>query len=178
MMSVTQRTQFALKTLLDVAFHEKSGPVQRRHIALRQSVPTDYLDGILTKLRDSHMIQSLRGREGGYHLAKHPADITLWDIVEAVEEMPHTLKSTPQKRPELSYASDHLTEPAIGDVFMLLRRDMRKCTLEMFLDDAEDRMLEAGLDPVELSENLPEEEKGKKKITRSYQEYERESYSL
>lgn len=153
-MVITSKTRYGLKALLDIVFHDRSGPVQRRHIAARQGIPTDYMDQILMRLRDAGLIQSLRGREGGYHLALEPYEISIWDVVLAVEDAPY-LAQRIMKDPESDYASELLTEPAWKEVENTIELSLRNKTLADCLNDAEERIAAAGLDAIVLSESKP-----------------------
>lgn len=153
-MNITAKTRYGLKALMDIAYHHRVGPVQRRHIALRQGIPTDYMDQILMRLRNSGLIHSLRGREGGYHLALDPEDITVWDIVESVEDAPYSVDSH-LPDPECAYATECITNPAWDAVSGSLKRVLKKNTLAMLLEEAEQRILDKGLDPVDVMESKP-----------------------
>jgi Rrf2 family protein len=153
-MNITSKTQYGLKAMLDIVYHHRVGPVQRRHIAARQGIPTDYMDQILMRLRNGGFIHSLRGREGGYHLALEPHEITVWDIVCAVEDQPYTVDS-PRIDPECSYATGLITDPAWLEVERRIEESLRGKTLEDYLNDAEERLMQEGLDPVELMEAKP-----------------------
>lgn len=153
-MNITAKTRFGLKALLDIAYHHRAGPVQRRHIALRQGIPTDYMDQILMKLRNAGLIHSLRGREGGYHLALEPDEISIWDVVESVEDEPYSVEM-PKPDESLAYATECLTEPAWDAVFSAIRRQLKRSTIAQLLEDAEEKILERGLDPFDLVEARP-----------------------
>ncbi len=149
-MNITPRTHFGIRALIDIAFYEKSGPVQRRHIALRQSIPTDYMDQLLMKLRASGLIHSFRGREGGYHLAKDAREISMLDVMEAVEEESTIGSHLSRVGGEVAFATEYVTDPAITFLETAIKRQFKKYTLAMFLEDAEERMNDAGVDPIEV----------------------------
>lgn len=153
-MNITAKTRFGLKALMDIAYHHRVGPVQRRHIALRQGIPTDYMDQILMRLRSSGLIQSLRGREGGYHLALEPEEISVWDVAVSVEDEPY---SAGPHEPEdnLAYATECITEPAWSAVSQAIELQLKSCTLAKMLSEAENRIVAKGLDPVDLMEQRP-----------------------
>jgi Rrf2 family protein len=146
-MNLTAKTRFGLKTILDIAFHHTDGPVQRRQIALRQGIPTDYMDQILLKLRTAGLIQSLRGREGGYHLSKSPEVISLWDVLVAVED--ETAMADSQKHQDTqNYATECLTDMAWDAVTQAMSRQLKKSSLAQLLEQADEKMEEMGLSPV------------------------------
>jgi len=153
-MNITAKTRFGLKALMDIAYHHRVGPVQRRHIAVRQGIPTDYMDQILMRLRNSGLIQSLRGREGGYHLALEPEEITVWDVVNSVEDEPYSVHGH-HPDDNLAYATECITEPAWKAVSEAIVVQLKSCTLAKMLNEAEGRILAKGLDPVDLMESRP-----------------------
>ncbi|MBP9709367.1 MAG: Rrf2 family transcriptional regulator, partial [Oligoflexales bacterium] len=64
-MNLTSKSRYALKIMMDMVFHHSQ--VQRRDLSNRQGVPPDYLDQILMRLRRAGLLESTRGRSGGYH---------------------------------------------------------------------------------------------------------------
>jgi Rrf2 family protein len=147
-MNLTAKTRFGLKTILDIAFHHTDGPVQRRQIAQRQGIPTDYMDQILLKLRNAGLIQSLRGREGGYHLSKNPELITLWDVLVAVEDE-HAMSDSEKHQDTENYATECLTDLAWDAVTTAMKRQLKKSSLAQLLEQAEEKMEETGMSPVQ-----------------------------
>ncbi len=85
-MNFTSRSRYALKIMLDLAHHVHEPLVRRQDIVRRQGVPSKYLDQILVKLRREGLVQSVRGRTGGYRLQKASTELTVWDIFRAVED--------------------------------------------------------------------------------------------
>jgi Rrf2 family protein len=77
---------------MHLAHFESDKPVQRQDIARQHGIPADYLDQILLKLRKGGLISSIRGRGGGYKLSRNPADLTIWDMVSAVESHIHSVQ--------------------------------------------------------------------------------------
>jgi Rrf2 family protein len=138
-MNITAKTRYGMKALLDIAFHSANGPVQRRQIAQRQAIPTDYMDQILLRLKSKGLIKSLRGRDGGYHLGSDPSQINLLDVVLAVEDEPYN-GEIPLLDPNLAYATKQISDPAWEDVLQALKRQLRRTTLAQMLEDAEDRL--------------------------------------
>ncbi len=85
-MRITAKSEYATRALLDLVLHgDTNGHVQVRDIAGRQNVPTKYLVQILLVLKNAGLVESRRGADGGYRLAKPPAEITLGEVVRAVE---------------------------------------------------------------------------------------------
>jgi Rrf2 family iron-sulfur cluster assembly transcriptional regulator len=84
-MKLSLQVQYAICGLFDLAYNGQGDPVQVRVISDRQAIPARYLEQIFRRLRNADLMTSKRGPGGGYTLARAPRDITLRDIVEAVE---------------------------------------------------------------------------------------------
>jgi Rrf2 family protein len=85
-MRVSTRGDYACRALLSMALHVEDFPTQSvRDIALRTALPQPYLEQILLALKGAGLVRSKRGVGGGYVLAKHPDEITLAEIVSAVD---------------------------------------------------------------------------------------------
>ncbi len=85
-MNITSKSRYAIKIMLDMAFHSQVKQIHRRDIAKRQGVPPDYLDQIINRLRHAGLVKSIRGRGGGYTLATTPDQIDVFQIFSAVED--------------------------------------------------------------------------------------------
>lgn len=85
-MELSSRLEYALVALLEIADRQAQGkPLKVNEIAASQSLPERYLDQILTLLKRQGIISSQRGMKGGYLLAKELWQITLLDVVLAIE---------------------------------------------------------------------------------------------
>jgi len=90
-LTFSAKTQYALVSLMELAaIHDQGGVLQVGEIAQRQSIPDRYLEQMLTALRRSHILRSLRGPKGGYQLARPPARVRLAEIVACLEGEPET----------------------------------------------------------------------------------------
>jgi Rrf2 family protein len=79
------QVQYAICGVFDLAYNGRGEPVQVRVTSERQAVPSRYLEQIFQRLRRARIVASKRGPGGGYTLARPPAEITLRQVVEAVE---------------------------------------------------------------------------------------------
>jgi Rrf2 family protein len=84
-MRLSLQVQYAVCGIFDLAYNGQGDPIQIRVIGERQGIPARYLEQIFQRLRRAQLVQSKRGPGGGYTLARRPGEITLRDIVEAVE---------------------------------------------------------------------------------------------
>lgn len=87
-MRVSLQAQYAICGLFDLAYNEGGAPIQVRVIGQRQGIPARYLEQIFQRLRRAGLIEGKRGPGGGYRLARPAAEITLREVVEAVEGAP------------------------------------------------------------------------------------------
>jgi Rrf2 family iron-sulfur cluster assembly transcriptional regulator len=82
---VSTRGDYASRALLSLALHDDEGPTSVRDIAERTGLPQPYLEQILLALKGAGLVRSKRGVGGGYVLARAPSEITLAQIVSAVD---------------------------------------------------------------------------------------------
>jgi len=84
-MRISFKGDYALKTILDLSINYGKGLVKISDISKRRDIPTKYLEQILLQLKSAGYVNSKRGPEGGYYLAKKPVQITLGEIVRLTE---------------------------------------------------------------------------------------------
>lgn len=84
-MKVSTRGDYACRALLSLALHGGDGPTSVRDIAERTALPQPYLEQILLALKGAGLVRSKRGVGGGYVLSRDPEEITLAQIVSAVD---------------------------------------------------------------------------------------------
>jgi Rrf2 family transcriptional regulator, iron-sulfur cluster assembly transcription factor len=85
-MRMSTKGRFAVNALIDLALREPAGPVALASISNRQQMSLSYLEQMFSRLRRQGMVASTRGPGGGYTLARSATDITVADIVTAVDE--------------------------------------------------------------------------------------------
>lgn len=84
-MRISTKGDYATRALQDLALHYEKGPVPIEAIAKRQVLPVRYLEQLLLTLKRAGLLASKRGVNGGYYLAKPPREITLGQILRAVD---------------------------------------------------------------------------------------------
>jgi Rrf2 family iron-sulfur cluster assembly transcriptional regulator len=85
-MRLTTKGRFAVTAMLDLAMHGGKRPVTLAGISQRQSISLSYLEQLFGKLRRHTLVESVRGPGGGYTLARDLAQVSVADIVTAVDE--------------------------------------------------------------------------------------------
>lgn len=85
-MELTTRGRYAVMAMADIALHAKEGPVALSNVADRQHLSLAYLEQLIARLRRAGLVESARGRSGGYRLGRPAGEIRIADILVAVEE--------------------------------------------------------------------------------------------
>ena len=85
-MRLTTKGRFAVTAMIDLAMRQHHGPVTLAGISQRQEISLSYLEQLFGKLRRHEIVESVRGPGGGYNLARRSEDITVADIIIAVDE--------------------------------------------------------------------------------------------
>jgi len=85
-MKLTTKGRFAVTAMIDLALRQDGGPVALASISERQKISLSYLEQLFGKLRRHKLVSSVRGPGGGYCLAKPLTDVSVADIIKAVDE--------------------------------------------------------------------------------------------
>ncbi|WP_428242189.1 Fe-S cluster assembly transcriptional regulator IscR [Gynuella sp.] len=85
-MRLTTKGRYAVTAMLDLALHEKSGPISLADISTRQEISLSYLEQLFAKLRRAELVSSVRGPGGGYRLGRDGHLINVAEVVDAVNE--------------------------------------------------------------------------------------------
>ena len=85
-MRITSKGRYGLKAMMELAHnYPERGLVKNREIAENQNIPLKYLEHIINTLKKNRLVTSVRGADGGYRLAKPPMEITVFEILQALE---------------------------------------------------------------------------------------------
>lgn len=84
-MRLSAKSRFAVAAMIDLALREQSGPVPLNAIGVRLQISLSYLEQLFSKLRQKGLVNSTRGPGGGYTLARSPQQISVADIISAIE---------------------------------------------------------------------------------------------
>ena len=85
-MNVTSKGRYALRVMMDLAQHPEDGFVSLKTVAERQDISMKYLEMIVGHLKKAELLDSTRGKEGGYKLNRAPADYTVGEILRSIED--------------------------------------------------------------------------------------------
>ncbi|ADI01093.1 MAG TPA: Rrf2 family transcriptional regulator [Syntrophothermus lipocalidus] len=84
-MKVSTKGRYGLRAMLDMALHQNEGPMAVHIVAERQGLSERYLEQLMVPLKKAGLVKSVRGPQGGYVLTKKPRDITVGEIIRALE---------------------------------------------------------------------------------------------
>ena len=90
-MKLTTKGRYAVMAMADLATNENLKPISLSEISVRQNISLSYLEQLFVKLKNNHLVKSVRGPHGGYVLEKKAKDIKLSSIIFAVNEEVKTL---------------------------------------------------------------------------------------
>jgi Rrf2 family protein len=118
---ISAKVDYAVRALCELAAHQSDVPLKAEQIATGQDIPLSFLENILVDLRRAGFVRSLRGQVGGYRMAKPASEITIADVIRAVEG---PLADVRGLRPEHLEFSGAAT--ALRDVWLATRVSLRR----------------------------------------------------
>lgn len=119
-MRVTAKSDYAVRALVELAATEGRQAVKAETVADHQQIPLRFLLNILSDLRVAKLVDSRRGSEGGYRLARAPSEISVADVIRAVEGPLADVRGTPPE--ELDYPAP---ASSLRDVWLATRVALR-----------------------------------------------------
>jgi Rrf2 family protein len=130
-MRVSAKADYAVRAAVELAAaSSEDGPVKGDRVAQAQDIPLKFLENILGELRHAGLVRSQRGTEGGYWLAMPPDDITVADVIRAVDG---PLASVRGESPaELTYSG---SAAPLGKLWVAVRANLREVLERVTLAD-------------------------------------------
>jgi Rrf2 family protein len=126
---VTAKVDYAVRALLELAA-ANDGPVKGERIAQAQEIPLKFLENILIDLRHANIVRAQRGADGGYWLARPANEVTLGEIIRAVEGPLASVRGEPPEDVNYSGAAENLRT-----VWVAVRASLRAVVDELTLAD-------------------------------------------
>lgn len=154
-MRLTTRGRYAVTALLDLALQPTEQTITLAEIAARQSISVAYLEQLFSKLKRQGLVSSVRGANGGYHLARPADEITVLAITEAVNESVDATRCdhkancqhgamclTHDLWQELSvHIADYLSKITLAD--LIARENVQAVSLRQSANNADSALLSA-----------------------------------
>ena len=129
-MRVSAKADYALRAVIELAVIGGESPVKGERIAQAQEIPLKFLENILGDLRHAGIVRSQRGVEGGYWLARPAEEITVAEVVRAVEGPIANVRGVGPEQVEYAGSAERLRE-----VWIAVRANLRAVLEEVTIAD-------------------------------------------
>jgi Rrf2 family protein len=124
-MIISNKCMYGLKAMLELALRHGQGPVTIGQIAQTQGIPVRFLEAILRQLKQAGFTESVRGKDGGYSLARNPKAISIGEIIRLIEgplisvnpSATHDTSLSPTPLPDVFTELWSAAEAALDNVF-------------------------------------------------------------
>jgi Rrf2 family protein len=135
-MRISAKADYAVRVAAELAAHPPDQPVKGEALARAQDAPLKFLENILGALRTGGIVASRRGAEGGYLLARRPSEVTVADVIRAVDGPLGAVRGAPPE--SLDY---HGPATRLVDVWIAARASLREVLEHVTMADlAADRL--------------------------------------
>jgi Rrf2 family protein len=129
-MRISAKADYAVRAVVELAAAEGEKPVKAERIATAQEIPLNFLENILGELRHAGIVRSHRGAEGGFRLARPANEVTVADVIRAVEGPLASVRGGPPE--DASYSGAATTLP---HVWIAVRANLRRVVENVTIAD-------------------------------------------
>ena len=140
-MRISAKVDYAVRATVELAAADADRPIKAERIANAQGIPLNFLENILGELRHAGIVRSHRGADGGFRLAKPAQDVTVADIMRAVEGPLASVRGGPPEETAYSGAAEVLPR-----LWIAVRTNLRKVVEHVTLADIAGGRLPAAID--------------------------------
>jgi Rrf2 family protein len=127
---ISAKADYAVRAGVELAAAPDERPVKAERIATAQEIPLNFLENILGELRHAGIVRSHRGADGGFRLAKPAGQVTVADVIRAVEGPLASVRGGPPEEVTYAGASESLLR-----VWIAVRASLRSVTEHVTLED-------------------------------------------
>jgi Rrf2 family protein len=138
---ISAKADYAVRAAVELAAAPGEKPVKAERIATAQAIPLNFLENILGELRHAGVVRSQRGADGGFRLAKAADEITVADIIRAVEGPLASVRGGPPEDAEYAGAAEPLLR-----VWIAVRANLRKVVEHVTIADIAGGHLPSAID--------------------------------
>lgn len=138
-MKISTKGRYALRMMLDLAEHQQDGYIALKDIAARQEVSKKYLEQIVPMLNKADVLQTNRGFQGGYRLAKSPDKYTVGDILRITEGSLSPVACLDHSPVDCDRAAECATLPMWQGLKRVIDEYLDSITLQDMLDQQRER---------------------------------------
>lgn len=129
-MRISAKADYAVRAAVELAAATGEKPVKAERIASTQGIPLNFLENILGELRHAGIVRSQRGAEGGFRLARPASEVSVADVIRAVEGPLATVRGAPPEESSYPGAAGELVR-----VWIAVRKSLRSVVEEVTLAD-------------------------------------------
>ena len=140
-MRISAKADYAVRAAVELAAATDEKPVKAERIATAQGIPLNFLENILGELRHAGIVRSHRGAEGGFRLAKPATELTVADIIRAVEGPLASVRGGPPEEAEYPGAAASLPR-----VWIAVRANLRRVVEHITVADIAGGQLPKAID--------------------------------
>src|SRR3984885_14694117 len=140
-MRISAKVDYAVRAAVELAAATDDKPVKAERIATAQNIPLNFLENILGELRHSGIVRSHRGAEGGFRLARPASELTVADIIRAVEGPLASVRGGPPEDASYGGAAESLPR-----VWIAVRQSLRRVAEHVTIADIASGKLPKAID--------------------------------
>ena len=140
-MRISAKADYAVRAAVELAAVVDDKPLKAERIATSQDIPLNFLENILGELRHAGIVRSHRGAEGGFRLARAADEVTVADVIRAVEGPLATVRGGPPEDSSYPGAAD-----ALPRVWIAVRKNLRSVVEQVTLADVASGKLPAKIE--------------------------------
>jgi Rrf2 family protein len=140
-MRISAKADYAVRATVELAAASDEKPVKAVRIDTAQGIPLNFLENILGELRHAGIVRSHRGAEGGFRLARPAAEISVADVIRAVEGPLASVRGGPPEASHYAGASE-----ALPRVWIAVRANLRKVVEHVTVADVASGALPKSID--------------------------------
>ncbi len=140
-MRISAKVDYAVRAVVELAAAEEDRPIKAERIATAQGIPLNFLENILGELRHAGIVRSHRGADGGFRLAKPANEVTVADVIRAVEGPLASVRGGPPEEATYPGAAEVLPR-----VWIAVRTNLRKVAEHVTVADIAGGQLPAAIE--------------------------------
>lgn len=132
-MNITSKGRYALRVMLDLAQHRDEAYVSLKAVSDRQGLSMKYVESIVANMKKAELLESARGKEGGYRLSREPEDYTIGEILRGIEDNLAPVACIKAGSIECEHAGECMTVPMWKELDDITNAYLNQVTLEDLL---------------------------------------------
>ena len=140
-MRISAKADYAVRAAVELAAADSDKPVKAERLATAQGIPLNFLENILGELRHAGIVRSHRGAEGGFRLARPAAELTVADVIRAVEGPLASVRGGPPEEASYNGAAS-----ALPRVWIAVRTNLRRVLEQVTIADIAAGQIPADVD--------------------------------